>query len=113
MLFVVDSIGSDGQLGMEALQSCLPHQLDLRMGQLWGDGRSALKLHQQRLTPEVDGFLTTSVVLPPYSAIVTPFSVSGVLPNWTLTEEYRVIVGHTLVDSSSRSASVLIVNPKA
>ena len=26
-------IGSDGLLGTEALQSCLPHQLDLRTGQ--------------------------------------------------------------------------------
>ena len=95
-LFVVANIGSDGLLGAEALQSCLPHQLDLRMGQLWADGRSTLQLHQQRLTPEVDGFLTTSVVLPPDSEIVTPFSVSGVRPNCcaliepsrTLTEEY-------------------------
>ena len=35
MLFVVASIGSDGLLGTEALQSCLPHQLDLQTGQLW------------------------------------------------------------------------------
>ena len=34
MLFVVASIGSDGLLGTEVLQSCLPHQLDLRTGQL-------------------------------------------------------------------------------
>ena len=34
MLLVVASIGSDGLLGTEALQSCLPHQLDLRTGQL-------------------------------------------------------------------------------
>ena len=74
MLFMVASIGSDGLLGMEALQSCLPHQLDLRTGQLWADGRSTLQLHQQKLTPEVDGFLTTSVVLPPDSEIVAPFS---------------------------------------
>ena len=39
MLFVVANIGSDGLLGMEALQSCLPHQLDLRTGQLWAAGR--------------------------------------------------------------------------
>ena len=31
----------------------------------------------------------------------------------TLTEEYGVIVGHTLVDASSRSANVLMVNPNA
>ena len=35
MCCVVASIGSDGLLGMEALQSCLPHQLDLRTAQLW------------------------------------------------------------------------------
>ena len=33
MILVVASIGSDGLLGTEALQSCLPHQLDLRTGQ--------------------------------------------------------------------------------
>ena len=38
MLFVVASIGSDGLLGTEALQSCLPHQLVLRTGQLWAEG---------------------------------------------------------------------------
>ena len=50
-----------------------------------------------------------------------PFSVSGVRPGYcalvepsrTLTEEYGVVVGHTLVDASSRSASVLMVNPNA
>ena len=121
MLFVVASIGSDGLLGIEALQSCLPHQLDLRTGQLWADGRSTLKLHQQRLTPEVEGLLMTSVVLPPDSEIVAPFSVSGlrksycalVEPSRTLTEKYGVVVGHTLVDASSLSASVLRVNPNA
>ena len=34
-------------------------------------------------------------------------------PSRTLTEEYGVIVGHTLVDASSRSASVFMVNPNA
>ena len=85
------------------------------------DGRSTLQLHQQRLTPEVDGFLTTLVVLPPDSEIVAPFSVSGVRPNYcalvepsrTLMEEYGVIVGHTLMDASSRSASVFMVDPNA
>ena len=69
----------------------------------------------------MDGFLTTSVVLPPDSEIVAAFSVSGVRPNCcslvessrTLTEEYGVIVGHTLVDASSRSANVLMVSPNA
>ena len=64
MLLVVASIGSDGLLGTETLQSCLPHQLDLRTGQLWAEGRSTLQLHQQRLNPSEAAFLTTSVVLP-------------------------------------------------
>ena len=54
-----------------------------------------------------------------HSEIVAPFSVSGIRPNGcalvepsrTLTEEYSVIVGHTLVDASSRPGSVLMVNP--
>ena len=50
MLFVVANIGSDGLMGTEALQSDLPHQLDLRTGQLWADGWSTLQLHQHRLT---------------------------------------------------------------
>ena len=60
MLFVVASIGSDGMLGTEALQLCLPHQLDIRTGQLWAEGRSTLQLHQQRLIPELQGFLMTA-----------------------------------------------------
>ena len=61
----------------------------------------------------------TLVVLPPDSEIVAPLSVSGVRPGYcalvepsmTLTEEYGVVVGHTLVDVSSRPASVLMVTP--
>ena len=119
MLFMVASIGLDSLLGTEAQQSCLPHQLELRTRQLWAEGRSTLQLHQQRLIPEVQGFMMTSVVLPPDSEIVTPFSVSGVQlgscalvePSRSLTEEYGVVVGHTLVDASSWSASVLMINP--
>ena len=67
------------------------------------------------------GFLTTSVVIPPDSEIVATFSVSGIRPNGCalvepsrcLTDEYGVVVGHTLVDASSGSGSVLIVNPNA
>ena len=65
MCCVVASIGSDGLLGTEALQSCLPHQLHLRTGQLWAEGRSTLQLHQQKPTPDVRGLLLTVVVLPP------------------------------------------------
>ena len=87
-------------------------------GLLWADSRSPLQLHQQRLIPEVQGLLMTSVVLPPDSEIVAPLSVSGVRlgscalvePSRSLTEEYGVVVGHTLVDASSRSASVLMIN---
>ena len=105
MLFVVANIGSDGLLGTEALQSYLPHQLDLRTGQLWADGWSMLQLHQQRLTPDMDGLLATSVVIPADSEIVAKLIRQLI--------EYGIIVGHTLVDASSGSGSVLIVNPNA
>ena len=70
------------------------------------------------------GFLKTSVVLPPDSEIVALISVrspSGVRlgscslvePSKGLTEEYGVVVGHTLVDASSWSVSVLMMNPNA
>ena len=121
MCCVVASIGSDGLLGTEALQSCLPHQLDLRTCQLWADGRSTLQLHQQKPTPKVSGSLSKAVVLPPDSEVVANFSIDGgqlgtcalIDPNWDLTEEFGVVVGHTLVDSSTPSASVLIINPNA
>ena len=61
----------------------------------------------------------TVVVLPPDSEILAPFTVSGgrlgscalVEPSRSSTEEYGVVVGHTLVDASSWSASVLLINP--
>ena len=60
-------------------------------------------------------------LIPPDSEIVAQFSVSDVRPNVCalvepsrrLTEEYGVVVGHTLLDASSCSGSVLIVNPNA
>ena len=121
MLFVVANIGLDGLLGTEALQSYLPHQLDLRTCQLWADGWSTLQLHQERLTPVMDGLLTTSVVIPPGCEIVAKFSVSGIRPDGCglveparhLMEEYGVVVGHTLVDALSGLGSVLNVNPNA
>ena len=109
MCCVVASIGSDGLLGTEALQSCLPHQLDLRTSQLWAEGRSTLQLHQQKPTPDVRGLLLTAVVLPPDSEVVAPFSLNGgqlgscalIVPDRDLTEEFGVVVGHTLVDAST------------
>ena len=77
MCCVVASIGSDGLLGTEALQLCLPHQLDLRTGQLWAQGRSTLQLHQQKPTLDVRGLLLTAVVLPPDSEVVAPFLLNG------------------------------------
>ena len=123
-MLVVASIGSDGLLGTEALQSCLPHQLDLRTGQLWVDGRSTLQLHQQRQAARVSAHLTTSVVLPPDSEVVAPVSVrspsgirpepcSLVEPRMTLMEDHGILMGRTWVDASSWSASVLMVNPSS
>ena len=68
--------------------------------------------------------MKTSVVLPSDSEIVTPVSVRSALgfqpglcslvePSGGLTEDYGVVVGRTLVDASSWSASVLMVNPDA
>ena len=125
MVMVVAGIGSDGLLGTEALQSCLPHQLDLRTGQLWADGRSTQQVHQQRqASPHASAHLTTSVVQPPDSEIVAVVSVrspSGIRPGpcslvepcMALTEDGFNIVGRTLVDASSLSASVLMVNPSS
>ena len=97
MLFVVANIGSDGLLGTEALQSYLPHQLDLRMGQLWADRWSTLQLHQQRLTPDMDGLLATSVVIPPDSEIVAKLSVSGTRPHGCiLVEPARQLIENTV-----------------
>ena len=60
-------------------------------------------------------------MIPPDSEIVAKLSVSGIRPHGCalveparcLTEEYGVVVGHTLVDTSSSSGRVLIVNPNA
>ena len=60
-------------------------------------------------------------MIPPDSEIVAKFSVSGIIPHGCalveparcLTGEYGVVVGHTLVDASSDSGRVLIVNPNA
>ena len=115
---VVAGIGTDGLLGTDALWSCLPHQLDLRTGQLWAEGRSTLQLYQQRSTPLVSCSLITAVVLPPDSEVVAEFSITGdrldscalIDPNWELTEEFGVMVGHILVDATLQSANVLMIN---
>ena len=61
------------------------------------------------------------MVLPPDSEVVASFSINGgqlgscalIDPNRDLTEEFGVVVGHTLVDTSTPSANVLIINPNA
>ena len=58
MLFVVANIGSDGLLSTEALQSYLPHQLDLRTGQLWAE-----RVVYIAVTPKAVGTRTTGWIL--------------------------------------------------
>ena len=61
------------------------------------------------------------MVLPPDSEVVANFSIIGghlgtcalIDPNWDLTEGFGVVVGHTLVDTTTPLASVLIINPNA
>ena len=80
-----------------------------------------MQLHQQKPTPDVRGLLLTAVVLPPDSEVVAPFSLNGghlgscalIVPDRDLAEEFGVVVGHTLVDASTPSANVLIINPNA
>ena len=103
------------------MQSCLPHQLDLRTGQLWADSQSTLQLHQQRQAARASAHLKGSLVLPQDSDIVAPVSIrspSGIRlgrctliePKMDITENYGVLVGRTLVDASEWSASVLLDN---
>ena len=59
--------------------------------------------------------------MPPDSEVVASFVMDGghlgtcalINPNRDLTEEFGVVVEHTLVDRSTPSASVLIINPNA
>ena len=107
---------------MEALQSCLPHQLDLHTGQLWADGQSTLQLHQQRQAVWASTHIKGSMVMPPDSEIVAPMSIrspagippgrcSLIEPDLDITQSYGVLVVRTLVDASNWSASILLINP--
>ena len=80
MMLVIANIGSEGLLGTEALQSCLSHQLDLLMGQLWADGQSTLQLHQQRQAVWATAFTKGSVVIQPDSEIVASVSHRTTVP---------------------------------
>ena len=91
MTLVVARIGSEGLLGMEALQSCLPHQFDLHTGQLWADGQSTLQLHQKHQAVRASAYTEGSLVVPPDSEIVAPVSIwspVGIPPG-----RYSMIVG--------------------
>ena len=109
MALVVASIGLEGLLGTEALQSCLPHQFDLRMGQLWADGQSTLQLHQQRQAVQASAHVKGSLVMP--ASGIPPGQCSMIEPDLDITESYGVLVSRTLVYASDWSASVLLVNP--
>ena len=122
MTLIIASIGSEGLLDTEALQSCLPHQLDLRMGQLWAYGQSTLQLHQQRQAVQASAFTEGSVVVPPNSEIVVPVSIrspAGIPPgrcslielDTPITETYGMLVGRTLVNMSNWFAEVLLISP--
>ena len=103
MMLVVASIGSEGLLGTEVLQSCLPHQFDLCTGHLWSDGQSILQLHQQRQAVQASVYTAGSLVVPPDSENVVPVSIQSrrgsrrglIEPDLTLTENYGVLVGRT------------------
>ena len=102
MVLVLASIGSEGLLVTEALQSCLHHQIYLRTGQLWADGRSMLHLHQQWQAARASVHLKSSLVLPLPVPICSPSGVQPgrhclIEPQIALTESYGVLVGHTLV----------------
>ena len=57
----------------------------------------------------------------PVSEVVALFSLNGgqlgscalIVPDRDLTEEFGVVVGYTLVDASTSSANVLMINPNA
>ena len=80
MCCVVASIGSDGLLGTQALQSSLQHQLDLRTGQLWAEGRSTLQLHQQKPHPGRQGVVTNGSSAAPGQRSGSTFFVK----RWTI-----------------------------
>ena len=105
MMFVITSVGSEGFLGTEALQSCLPHQLDLRTGQLWADGQSTLQLHQQLQVVRASAYTQGSLV------VTLPGRCSMIEPTSEITEGYGALVGLTLVDTSNWSARVSVINP--
>ena len=71
--------------------------------------------------PGRQGVVVNGSGFAPDSEVVAPFSINGghlgscalIVPDWDLTEEIGVVVGHILVDASTPSANVLIINPNA
>ena len=93
------------------------------MGLRWcvfrvADGQSTLQLHKQCQVVRASAYTEGSLVVPPDSEIVVPVSIqsppgrcSMIEPDSTITENYGVLDGHTLVDTSNGSAKVLVINP--
>ena len=67
------------------------------------------------------GLFVTAVVLHPDSEVVAPIELTGgplgtcalIVPSRQLAEDFGVVVGHTLVNASTCSANVLMINPNA
>ena len=94
------------------------NQLDLRTGQLCADGQSTLQLHQQRQAVRTSAYTEGLLVVPPDSEIITHLDpvpgghrCSMIEPDLTITENYGVLDGRILVDTSNWSAKVLVINP--
>ena len=114
MTLVIAGIVSEGLLGTETLQSCLPHQLDLRMRQLWADGHSTLQLYQQRQAVWASAYTEGSLVVPLDSEIMAPVSIRSragipldrcfmIELDSDITGTSGVLIGSTLVDTSKWS----------
>ena len=80
-------------MGTEALQSRLPHQLDLRTEQLWADGQSTLQLHQQRQPARASAHITSFLVLPLDSEIVAPVLILATSTDWKEAAHYLGVCG--------------------
>ena len=95
--------------------------IGLMEGTVVGGRSGDVTITSTKTHPKVEALLMTAVVVPPDSEIVALFAVSGgrlgpcalVEPSRSLTKAYGVVVGHTLADASSWSASVLMIIPNA
>ena len=111
MVLVIASIGSQGLLGTEALQSCLPPSVSSYGPIVGGWTIATLQLHQQRHAVQASAHIKGSLDMPPDSETVVPVSIcspSGVPPgrcsliepDLDIIESYGVLVGRTLSEFS-------------